>query len=121
RSRRNAHFTAADYALVRRYLEQQWSPEQVAGYLRRGQRLAISHETIYRYLWADQRRGGTLYTQLRGAQKQRRKRYGRYDSRGRLAGKRPITERPAPVATRTEVGHWGKWTRCLGPGIATVC
>ena len=39
-------------------------------------------------------RGGTLYTHLRGARKQRRKRYGRYDSRGRLAGKRPITDRP---------------------------
>jgi IS30 family transposase len=106
RSRRNQRFTAADYALVRRYLEQQWSPEQVAGYLRRLERLRISHETIYRHIWADKRRGGTLYTQLRGARKQRRKRYGRYDSRGRLAGKRPITERPAQVATRTELGHW---------------
>ncbi|MGH7629861.1 MAG: IS30 family transposase [Gemmatimonadales bacterium] len=106
RSRRNQHFTAADYALVRTYLEQQWSPEQVAGYLRRVQRLAISHETIYRHIWADRRQGGTLYTQLRGARKQRRKRYGRYDSRGRLAGKRPLAARPAQVAARTEVGHW---------------
>jgi IS30 family transposase len=106
RSRRNQRFTAADYTLVRSYLEQQWSPEQVAGYLRRVQRLAISHETIYRHIWADRRQGGTLYTQLRGARKQRRKRYGRYDSRGRLAGKRPITDRPAQIAARTEVGHW---------------
>ena len=106
RSRRNQRFTATDYGLVRTYLEQQWSPEQVAGYLRRVQQLAISHETIYRHIWADRRQGGTLYTHLRGARKQRRKRYGRYDSRGRLAGKRPIADRPAQVAARTEVGHW---------------
>jgi IS30 family transposase len=31
---------------------------------------------------------------------------GRYDSRGRLAGKRSITERPAIVAARTQPGHW---------------
>ncbi len=88
RARRNQRFTAADFAHVRRYLERQCSPEQVAGYLRRVGALRISHETIYRHVWADRRGGGTLYQHLRGARKQRRKRYGRYDSRGRLAGKR---------------------------------
>lgn len=78
----------------------------MAGYLRRVARLAISHETIYRHIWADRRQGGALDTHLRGARKQRRKRYGRYDSRGRLAGKRAITDRPAAVAARTELGHW---------------
>jgi IS30 family transposase len=43
---------------------------------------------------------------LRGASKQRRKRYGRYDSRGRLAGKRHLSERPASVEHRKAVGHW---------------
>ena len=106
RSRRNQRFTVADFQQVRTLLEEQWSPEQVAGYLRRHGRLRISHETIYRYIWDDRRQGGTLWTQLRGARKRRRKRYGRYDSRGRLAGKRAITERPAIVETRTQRGHW---------------
>jgi IS30 family transposase len=106
RARRHPRLTAAHFRLVRRYLTQDWSPEQIAGWLRRGGRLQISHETIYRYIWADKRAGGTLYTHLRGAPKQRRKRYGRYDSRGRLAGKRPITDRPPAVAARTEGGHW---------------
>jgi IS30 family transposase len=35
-----------------------------------------------------------------------RKRYGTYDSRGRLANKRPITERQASVETRHELCHW---------------
>ena len=120
RSRRNQRFTAAEWALVRSYLEQQWSPEQVAGWLRRAHRLHISHETIYRYIWADKRRGGSLHTHLRGAVKQCRKRYGHYDSRGRLAGKRPITARPAVVAARTQVGHWEVDTM-LGAGQAGAC
>jgi len=120
RSRRNRRFTATEWRRVRRLLEQQWSPEQVAGYLRLHRRLQISHETIYRYIWAEKRQGGTLYTHLRGAQKQRRKRYGRYDSRGRLAGKRSITARPAAVATRTQLGHWEVDTM-LGSGQAGPC
>src|SRR5664279_1310958 len=104
-SRRNGRFGPEAWALVRARLADQWSPEQIAGRLEREGRLSISHETIYRYIWCDRSEGGTLYQHLRGARKQRRKRYGRYDSRGRLAGKRAITERPAIVAGRTQVGH----------------
>lgn len=68
--------------------------------------LSISHETIYRYVWRDRAEGGHLHRHLRCAAKKRRKRYGRYDSRGRLAGKRAIAERPASVERRQAVGHW---------------
>jgi IS30 family transposase len=106
RSRRNSRFSPADFALVEELLCRQWSPEQVAGYLRRAGRFLISHETIYRHVWRDKREGGLLYTHLRGARKRRRKRYGAYDSRGRLAGKRMISQRPAEVEARDRVGHW---------------
>ena len=114
-SRRNRQFSSADLQRIRALLAEHWSPEQVAGRLRLERRLRISHETIYRYIWADKAAGGTLYTHLRGARKQRRKRYGRYDSRGRVAGKRPITARPAVVETRTQLGHWEADT-VVGPG-----
>lgn len=120
RSRRNRRFTAAAWARVQALLREDWSPEQVAGWLRRRGELAISHETIYRYIWADKRRGGTLHQHLRGARKRFRKRYGSYDSRGRLAGKRPITARPAAAEQRTEVGHWEGDT-LLGAGQAGPC
>jgi IS30 family transposase len=106
RSRRNQRFTAADFARVDEMLRRQWSPEQVAGHLRRAGLLSISHETIYRHVWRDKKEGGTLHTHLRGARKRRRKRYGAYDSRGRLAGKRMISERPPEVESRENVGHW---------------
>src|SRR5437773_630299 len=103
RSRRNRRFTAEAWARIQVLLREDWSPEQVAGWLRRHQELTISHETIYRYLWADKHAGGTLYRHLRGARKRRRKRYGRYDSRGRPAGKRPITA-PSSTSTRSSSG-----------------
>jgi IS30 family transposase len=78
----------------------------VSGRLRRARQLRISHETIYRHIWADKRAGGTLHTHLRGARKRYRKRYGYYDWRGRLAGKRMITDRPPIVATRERIGDW---------------
>jgi IS30 family transposase len=106
RSRRNQHFTPQDFAVVNELLCRQWSPEQVAGHLARLGHLSISHETIYRHVWRDKREGGLLYTHLRGARKQRRKRYGSYDSRGKVAAKRSISERPAAVETRCQPGHW---------------
>ncbi len=68
--------------------------------------MAVSHETIYLRVWADKKRGGSLHTHLRGSNKKRRKRYRSYDSRGQLAGKRHISERPAEAHNRTRVGHW---------------
>ncbi len=105
-ARRNSQFGQEHWARVEGLLKEQWSPEQVSGHLRLQRELAISHETIYRHIWQDLRRGGTLHEQLRGARKRCRKRYGRYDSRGRLAGKRMIGERPASVERRHQVGHW---------------
>lgn len=106
RSRRNQRFADRDWRLVGSLLRERWSPEQVAGRLRKSGELSISHETIYRYVWEDRARGGDLCTHLRCARKKRRKRYGRYDRRGRLPGKRPLSERPASVERRKAVGHW---------------
>jgi IS30 family transposase len=105
-SRRNQRFTAAEWVQVHAGLREKWSPEQVAGRLRRAQRLRISHETIYRHIWADKRAGGSLHTHLRGARKRYRKRYGYYDWRGRLTGKRMIADRPPIVAARGRIGDW---------------
>ena len=119
RSRRNRRFGPRALSRVEGLLREKWSPEQIAGHLRRVGELSISHETIYRHVWRDFRRGGVLHGHLRGARKQARKRYRSYDSRGRLAGKRHISERPAAVETRHELGHWeidtmmGKGSDCV--------
>jgi len=106
RSRRNGHFSEADYEVVSSYIRKQWSPEQVSGWLKKEGLLRISYETIYRHIWSDKKSGGDLWSHLRCSPKQRRKRYGAYDSRGRIADKRHISERPAEVETRATLGHW---------------
>ena len=106
RARQGSNFSEIDWQLVETLLELDWSPDQVSGHLRRTGALRISHETIYQHVWRDKASGGELWKHLRGARKQRRKRYGAYDSRGRLAGKRPIQERPAEVEDREVLGHW---------------
>ena len=106
RSRRNSQFGKAELARVEALLREEWSPAPVAGYLRRRGEFLISHETIYRHVWRDLKKGGSLHLHLRCTQKQCRKRYGRHDSRGRLAGKRSIAERPAAVEGWRQLGHW---------------
>ncbi len=106
RSRRNLHFGAEEMKIVEEHLREDWSPEQVSQRLHAAGTLSISHETIYRYVRRDKDEGGNLHRHLRCARKKRRKRYRSYDSRGRLAGKRHISERPLSVESRKEVGHW---------------
>ncbi len=119
RSRRNTRYGPADFAPIADLLQQDWSPEQIVGRRRREGIPVMSHETIYLYVWKDKAEGGSLWRHFRGACKLRRKRYGRHDSRGRLAGKRPIHERPKVVAQRRRCGDWeadtvhGKGKPCI--------
>jgi IS30 family transposase len=106
RSRRNWLYGPAEFGPVETLIRQRFSPEQIVGRRKLDGQAVMSHETIYRWIWTDKRCGGTLWRHLRGARKQRRKRYGRYDSRGRLAGKKLIEQRPAVVASRERIGDW---------------
>ena len=105
RSGRNLRLVHADWDLVVRLLREGLSPEQIAGRLRLEGRLAISYESIYRFIRKDRSRGGTLFRLLRQPAKWR-KRHPGAEKRGRLAGKRHISERPAVVDQRQEIGHW---------------
>jgi len=104
KSRRNRRFREEDWQLDCSFIKDRWSPEQVANRLREKGVLRISHETIYRYIWADKKKGGSVYKDLRGARKKRWKRHQRNDSRGRLPGKRPISESPVVAEQRSRIG-----------------
>lgn len=93
-------------------LQQRWSPEQIAGWLKRtypdAPHMQVSHETIYR----------TLFVQSRGALKQELLQHLRRRGRmrtprsatatpvGALADGVSIRERPADVEDRALPGHW---------------
>lgn len=106
RSRRNLRFGQKEFAPIEVLVRGELSPEQIVGRRKQEGERVMSHETIYKWIWADKRRGGSLWKHLRGAQKQRRKRYRSYDSRGRLAGKKMIETRPAVVESRRRIGDW---------------
>ena len=105
-SRRNSHFTEQDFKQARSCLRKKWSPEQISGKLKADGKLSISHERIYQYIWLDKWLRGQLWKHLRQSPKLRRKRYRSYDSRGRMAGNRHISERPKSVEGRRYRGHW---------------
>lgn len=119
RSRRNLHFGKVAFAPIEVMVRGDWSPEQIVGRRKLEGKPVMSHETIYKWLLADKARGGSLWLHLRGAQKRYRKRYGAYDSRGRLAGKKMMESRPAVVARRNRIGDWeidtvhGRGKACL--------
>ena len=106
RARRGTQFTDDQWAFVVSLIKQDWSPEQIAGVLRRDGPFRISPETIYKYILRDKKKGGRLYKHLRIMPKIRRKRYNTKDSRGRLEGKRHISTRPEAINDRSEFGHW---------------
>jgi len=58
-SRNARQIDPSDWLSVEIYLESQWSPEQIAA------EVPVSHETIYRHIYADKAFGGTLYRNLR--------------------------------------------------------
>jgi len=103
---KHVHFTPAVKERVEFYLKQDWSPEQISGYLKLREHIHICHETIYQHVWADKRAGGSLYRHLRWSHKKKRKRYGSNDRRGQIQNRVSIDERPAVVAQKTRLGDW---------------
>src|SRR5258705_1877613 len=77
-----ARITWETWQQVERLLRQEWSLEQIAGWLKLEKQPTVSHECIYLYICADKRRGGTLHRHLR-SQKKQRKRYSGYIRRVR--------------------------------------
>lgn len=80
-------------------LREEWSPDQISKHAE------ISIETVYQRVYADKRAGGLLWKHLR-CQKQRKKRYGKFDRRGTIPNRHSIDERPAIVETRNRIGDW---------------
>jgi IS30 family transposase len=93
------------WGLVERLIREEWSPEQVSGWLQSEYQILISIEWIYQYILSDKQSGGYLYKHLR-CQKQRKKRYGTYSRRGQIPGQISIDQRPAIVDARTRYGDW---------------
>ncbi len=99
-------FSSGDWAEVERLIREDLSPAQTADRLALEERLQISHEAIYRHIYASIRDGGDLCGHLRG-QKPYRKRYASgQERRGVLKNRVSIDERPEIVDRKTRIGDW---------------
>lgn len=95
-------------------LAEQWSPQQIAGWLRQAfpgdAEMHVSHETIYRSLFV-QSRGVLKRELLQHLRRHRQYRRARAATRvghhpGHIVDAVSIRERPAEVADRAVPGHW---------------
>ena len=100
--------------IVASKLMQDWSPEQISGWLKQqypeDESLRVSHETIYRSLFI-QARGALKKELIQHLRSQRRIRRSRHasvhgHSQGRIVDAISIRERPAEVEDRAIPGHW---------------
>ena len=92
--------------LINTLIREDWSPEQICGRLKLEGTVSLHHETIYQYILADKKAGGTLYTHLRHQNKTYRKRYGNPRSRNGIPNRVDIEERPEVANKRERVGDW---------------
>ncbi len=99
---------------VARKLQLEWSPQQIAGWLKHAhpgdESYYVSHETIYRSLFI-QARGALkkeLQQHLRSKRTIRRSQQASQhtDRRGQITDMVSIRERPASVEDRAVPGHW---------------
>lgn len=99
---------------VSRKLQRKWSPEQIAGWLKRTYPKEadkqVSHETIYRCLYI-QARGvlkKELLEHLRAKRTVRRSKHAslKRNGLGQVKNAVSISERPASVEDRAVPGHW---------------
>jgi transposase, IS30 family len=99
--------TPALIALITGKLNRQWSPEQISGWLKREHpQWAVSHESLYQYVWHNKKEGGFLYLHLRRYGKKYQKRSNGKTNRGRIIGRVDILERPEVVERRERFGDW---------------
>lgn len=88
------------------HLKDKWSPEQIAGTLKKNKVISLHHETIYQYVLADKKSGGKLYTNLRHQNKTYRKRYGHPRNRSGIPNRVDIDKRPQVANKRKRIGDW---------------
>lgn len=96
------------YSYVFNKLRCGWSPEQIAGRLRKenNNKTVISHETIYRYVYSKEGVRRNLSEYLTKHHYRRRKWHSRYLYRRGISQRVSIRLRPKEIEKRKSFGHW---------------
>lgn len=98
------------YSYVTCHLRDGWSPDQIAGRLKRehpGHRYWwIAGETIYRWIYQEEQKAARWWEYLRRKQKKRKKQSGRKVHRCHIPDRVSIHTRDAIINERKQFGHW---------------
>lgn len=106
-SSRPRKLTSAAEQIITEKLLLQWSPEQISGWLKLNlSTIAVSHETIYKMILKDKKKGGELYMQLRRYGRKYKKRSGTRSKHSAIPNRVDIDERPEIVALKQRLGDW---------------
>src|SRR3954449_13432442 len=112
RRRRRRRKLAADDALrehVVGRLRDGWSPQQIAGRLKREPTdggASVCHETIHRHVYGPEGRRDGLHRHLPKARRRRGGRHGRKPRASPIPRERWIENRPTEIGARETFGHW---------------
>jgi transposase, IS30 family len=103
---KHTYFTNSVKEYVELNIKNDFSPEQVSGTAKLTATDCVSHERIYQHIWADKKKGGTLYTHLRCKGKKYVSRGLTNKKRGQIIGRVDIDQRPAIVEEKNRFGDF---------------
>ena len=99
---RKSRISCGTWQKIFEWYNEDWSPEQISGALKL-QSIFVSHETIYRRIYAEIKAGSLDRKHLRWERKKRRRRLPKRSLRDLT--KLSIEKRP-DLSSRAEFGHW---------------
>uniref|UniRef100_UPI0035DA184A IS30 family transposase n=1 Tax=Halomonas piscis TaxID=3031727 RepID=UPI0035DA184A len=95
------------------WLREEWSPEQISGFMASLARVSVSHQWIYSLVWDDKACGGDLWQCLRQPKRRSKHRaQAKSAGLGKIPNRVGIEHRPAKIDDRLTIGHW-EGDRCL--------
>ncbi|WP_192034467.1 IS30 family transposase [Halomonas sp. YLGW01] len=88
-------------------LREEWSPEQISGFMAPLSGVGVSHQWIYSLIWDDKARGGELWKHLRQPKRRSKHRaQAKSAGLGKIPNRVGIEHRAAEIDDRRFIGHW---------------
>jgi IS30 family transposase len=106
KKKKNLRFTKEHKKYILTHLKEGWSPEQISGRMELDGLSRLSHETIYRFIYKEIRKGKKLGEYLRHKNRKYKSRKGIYEYRGKISRAKPICQRPAAVENKERIGDF---------------
>lgn len=107
---RKQKYTIKEPRLTRRIirlLKRGWSPDIIAGRLKRTKQSYLNQESVYQFIYSKEGRNLNLRHYLRRSHRIRRSKQGRHSRKGiGIPNRVDIDKRPKIVEKRIQFGHW---------------